>query len=63
MTAAVLLLIAMRRGALSAIGPFPVGAVALLVGAVGAMLLFTDMMVRALYAQVDAQKPREGEDR
>ena len=59
MAVAVLLAAAMRRGAIAAIGPFPVAAVALLVGMVGVMLVFTDLMVRGLYAQVDAVKERE----
>ena len=61
MAVAVLLAAAMRRGAIAAIGPFPVAAVALLVGTVGVMLVFTDLMVRGLYAQVDAAKAREEE--
>ncbi|WP_204992265.1 hypothetical protein [Sphingopyxis sp. Geo48] len=61
MAVAVLLAAAMRRGAIAAIGPFPVAAVALLVGMVGVMLVFTDLMVRGLYAQVDAAKAREEE--
>ena len=61
MAVAVLLAAAMRRGAIAAIGPFPVAAVALLVGTVGGMLVFTDLMVRGLYAQVDAAKAREEE--
>ena len=61
MAVAVLLAAAMRRGAIAAIGPFPVAAVALLVGMVGVMLVFTDLMVRGLYAQVDAALAREEE--
>lgn len=61
MAAAALFAVAMRWGTLEAIGPFPVAAVALLVGAVGVMLVFTDLMVRGLYAQVDAAK-RDGEE-
>ena len=61
MAVAVLLAAAMRRGAIAAIGPFPVAAVALLVGMVGVMLVFTDLMVRGLYAQVDAAKARDEE--
>ena len=63
MAVAVLLAAAMRRGAIAAIGPFPVAAVALLVGTVGVMLVFTDLMVRGLYAQVDAARAREEEGR
>jgi len=56
MAAAALLAIAARRGELAAIGPFPVVAVALLLGMIGVMLVFTDLMVRGLYAQVEAAK-------
>jgi hypothetical protein len=63
MLAAALLAVAMRRGVLTEIGPFPVAAVALLVGMVGVMLVFTDLMVRGLYAQVGAAKRGEGEDK
>lgn len=56
MAVAALLAVAMRRGMVDAIGPFPVAAVALLVGMIGVMLVFTDLMVRGLYAQVEAAK-------
>ncbi|WP_428684496.1 hypothetical protein [Sphingopyxis sp.] len=56
MAAAALLAVAMRRNEVEALGPFPVVAVALLLGMVGVMLVFTDLMVRGLYAQVDAAK-------
>jgi len=56
MVAAALLAVAMRRGAVTGIGPVPVVAVALLLGMIGVMLVFTDLMVRGLYAQVDAAK-------
>ena len=56
MAAAALLAVAARRGLVAALGPFPVAAVALLFGMVGVMLVFTDLMVRGLYAQVDAAK-------
>ncbi|MBL0915189.1 MAG: hypothetical protein IBJ13_06655 [Sphingopyxis sp.] len=56
MATAVLLAVAMRRGIIDTIGPFPVAAVALLVGMIGVMLVFTDLMVRGLYAQVEAAK-------
>ena len=56
MAVAALLALAMRRGAVEQIGPFPVAAVALLVGMIGVMLVFTDLMVRGLYAQVGAAK-------
>jgi hypothetical protein len=61
MIVAASLAVAMRRGVLTGIGPFPVAAVALLVGMIGVMLVFTDLMVRGLYAQVDAAKRREEE--
>jgi len=63
MAAAVVLAVLMRRGMVAAIGPFPVAAVALLVGMAGVMLVFTDLMVRGLYAQVDAARAREEEGR
>lgn len=56
MALAALLALAMRRGAIDQIGPFPVAAIALLVGMIGVMLVFTDLMVRGLYAQVGAAK-------
>lgn len=59
MTAAVLFAAAMRRGAIDKVGPFPVVAVVLLVGMVGVMLVFTDLMVRGLYAQVGTAKADE----
>jgi hypothetical protein len=63
MVVAALLAVTMRRGVLTEIGPFPVAAVALLVGMIGVMLVFTDLMVRGLYAQVDVAKAREEEDK
>src|SRR3546814_13662358 len=60
MAAAALLALAMRRGEVDAIGPFPAVAVALFLGMLGMLLVFTDLMVRGLYAQVDAEK-REGD--
>lgn len=62
MAAAVVLAVLMRRGSLEMIGPFPVAAVALLVGMVGVMLVFTDLMVRGLYAQVGAAKRPAGDE-
>ena len=62
MAAAALLAVAMRRGTIESVGPFPVAAIALLVGMVGVMLVFTDLMVRGLYAQVDAAKRHEEEE-
>lgn len=54
------LAVALRRGAIDSLGPFPVAAVALLVGMIGVILVFTDLMVRGLYARVDAAKRDEG---
>lgn len=45
-----------RRGAIDSVGPLPVIAAVLLLGMVGVMLVFTDLMVRGLYAQVDGAK-------
>ncbi|MDX8356115.1 hypothetical protein [Sphingopyxis terrae] len=61
MAAAVLLALAMRRGLVESLGPFPVAAVALLIGMIGVMLVFTDLMVRGLYAQIGAAKRAEDE--
>lgn len=61
MALALLLAVMMRRGAIESIGPFPVAAVALLIGMIGAMLVFTDLMVRGLYAQVDAAQSADSE--
>lgn len=63
MAAAALLAVAARRGMVENIGPFPVVAVALLVGMIGVMLVFTDLMVRGLYAQVDAAKRRDADEK
>ncbi len=52
-----------RREAMSTIGPFPEIAVVLLLAMDGAMLVFTDLMVRGLYAQIDAAKGRDEEQR
>lgn len=62
MAAAALLAVAARRGMIGDIGPFPVAAIALLVGMIGVMLVFTDLMVRGLYAQVDAAKRRDADE-
>ena len=59
MAAAALLAVADRRGDIDAVGPLPVIAAVLLIGMIGAMLVFTDLMVRGLYAQVDAAKGAE----
>ena len=56
MALAALLGLAARRGLIDGLGPFPVAAVALLVGMIGVMIIFTDLMVRGLYAQVEAVK-------
>lgn len=61
MAAAVLLALAMRRGLIESLGPFPVAAAALLIGMIGVMLVFTDLMVRGLYAQIGAAKRAEDE--
>lgn len=61
MVVAALLMVAMREQGAQRIGPFPVVAVTLLVGMIGVMLVFTDLMVRGLYAQVDAAERDEGE--
>lgn len=59
MAAAALLAVAMRKGDVVAVGPLPAVAVALFLGMAGVMLVFTDLMVRGLYAQIDAAKARE----
>lgn len=56
MAVAALMALALRRGLIDSFGPFPVAAVALLVGMIGVMIVFTDLMVRGLYAQVGAAK-------
>ncbi len=53
--AALLAAVAKKNG-IATVGPLPVVAVALFLGMVGVMLVFTDLMVRGLYAQVDAAK-------
>ncbi|MBL8649375.1 MAG: hypothetical protein JNL35_03110 [Sphingopyxis sp.] len=63
MVGAALLAVAMREGRVDALGPLPAMAVALFLGMVGVMLVFTDLMVRGLYAQVDAAKRAEEEER
>jgi hypothetical protein len=62
MLLAVGLAVAQRRGLIDSVGPFPLAAVALLVGMIGVMLVFTDLMVRGLYAQVGAAKRDEGDN-
>lgn len=56
MAAAAVVAVLMRRGAVETIGPFPAIAIALFLAMVGVMLVLTDLMVRGLYAQVDAAK-------
>jgi hypothetical protein len=56
MALAALLAVLERRGEIDSVGPLPVVAAALLVGMIGVMLVFTDLMVRGLYAQVGAAK-------
>jgi|GEM_PF-1199488 len=41
-----------RGAGLTHYGPFPAAAVALLLGGVGVLLVFTDMMVRGLYGEI-----------
>ena len=62
MAAAALLAAVMTKEGVETIGPLPAVAVALFLGMVGVMLVFTDLMVRGLYAQVDAAKRREEGD-
>lgn len=62
MALAVGLAVAARRGAIDSFGPFPVAAVALLVGMIGVMIVFTDLMVRGLYAQIGAAKNAAAEE-
>lgn len=61
MATALVLLVLLRRDVLLSLGPFPTGAVALLAGAIGVMLVFTDLMVSGLYAQIGAA-PRDKGD-
>ncbi|MGH6696082.1 hypothetical protein [Sphingopyxis sp.] len=65
MAAAAMLAATMKKEGVESVGPLPAVAVALFLGMVGVMLVFTDLMVRGLYAQVDAAKQSEegeGED-
>ena len=59
MAAAALRAAVMKKEGVASVGPLPAVAVALFLGMVGVMLVFTDLMVRGLYAQVDAAKRRE----
>ncbi|MBE1528069.1 Na+/H+-dicarboxylate symporter [Sphingopyxis sp. OAS728] len=61
MAAAAVLAAMMKKEGVGMVGPLPAVAVALFLGMVGVMLVFTDLMVRGLYAQVDAAKERGGE--
>lgn len=48
-----------RRGLVASIGPLPVIVAVLMFGMIGAMLVFTDLMVRSIYAQIDAARQRQ----
>lgn len=54
MLVALAVALAARMATATHFGPFPVAAIAILVGGIGMMLVLTDRMVRALYAQVDS---------
>lgn len=54
MVAAALVAVLMKKDGVESIGPLPAVAVALFLGMIGVMLVFTDLMVRGLYAQVGA---------
>jgi len=56
MAAAAVLAAVMKKEGVETVGPLPAVAVALFLGMVGVMLVFTDLMVRGLYAQVGAAK-------
>lgn len=56
MAAAALVAVLMRQEGVATIGPFPAVALALFLAMVGTMLVLTDLMVRGLYAQIDAAK-------
>ncbi|WP_447757714.1 hypothetical protein [Sphingopyxis fribergensis] len=62
MVAAALLAVAMKKHGVESVGPFPAVAALLFLGMVGVMLVFTDLMVRGLYAQVGAAKERGEEN-
>ena len=64
MAAAAVLAAVMKKEGVETVGPLPAVAVALFLGMVGVMLVFTDLMVRGLYAQVGAAKaaPPSGAD-
>ena len=56
MAAAAIVAVLMKKDGVASVGPLPAVAVALFLGMVGVMLVFTDLMVRGLYAQVDAAR-------
>lgn len=56
MAAAAIVAVLMKKDGVASVGPLPAVAVALFLGMVGVMLVFTDMMVRGLYAQIDAAR-------
>jgi Na+/H+-dicarboxylate symporter len=60
-TAAAVLAAVMKKEGVDMVGPLPAVAALLFLGMVGVMLVFTDLMVRGLYAQIDAAKEREEE--
>lgn len=62
MLLAAALAVAMREGIADRIGPVPIMAAALLVGMIGVMLVFTDLMVRGLYAQIGTAKRDDDAD-
>lgn len=53
---AALLAAVMKKHGVESVGPLPTVAVALFLGMIGVMLVFTDLMVRGLYAQIGAVK-------
>ncbi|HJS12211.1 hypothetical protein [Sphingopyxis sp.] len=62
MAAAAMLAAVMKKEGVETVGPLPAVAALLFLGMIGVMLVFTDLMVRGLYAQVDAAKAREEGD-
>lgn len=62
MAAAAVFAAVMKKEGVGTVGPMPAVAVALFLGMVGVMLVFTDLMVRGLYAQVDAATARDERD-
>ena len=61
MAAAAILAAVMKKEGVATVGPLPAVAVALFLGMIGVMLVFTDLMVRGLYAQIGAAKRAEDE--